>query len=149
MKTTFSTAEAAEYLDMEVGALKNHIYRTGALKVEFPGRGRTLIFKKADLDKFARERRPPGRPWGVIDRHKWVEGCLITESLVTGPVQGVPLRRYTATIRGHEGWKIYQGPVGPGVLTFVAETVTAIRHKIDAGDGSVFDGANEYAVELP
>lgn len=156
MKTTFTTAEAANYLGMEVGALKGHIYRTRDLKGQLIGR--TLTFEKDALDKFAEKRQPPGRPWGkskvvkarMIGRHKWVEGCLITESRVTGVVQGVTLRRFTATIRGYRDWKIYQGPLGPGVLTFVAETVTGIRHRIDARDDSILlEWNEEYAVELP
>src|SRR3990167_2751116 len=56
----YSLREAAEYLALKPETLKHHYYKTKKLE----GRciGRTLIFTRVQLDKFAETPRPVGRP---------------------------------------------------------------------------------------
>ena len=66
---------------------------------------------------------------------KWVVGSAITESINT---ENDKIRRYTATIRGWRGWKIYEGQVFPELPHFLFEKVREIRDRIDKGDETVF-----------
>ena len=60
----YSLREAAEYLALKPETLKHHYYKTKKLE----GRciGRTLIFTRVQLDKFAETPRPVGRPKKVV-----------------------------------------------------------------------------------
>jgi len=61
MKNLYTTAQAAEYLDLSISTVKYHVYQ-GNLKPEKPGHD--LIFTKAMLDEFNQNKRGPGRPRG-------------------------------------------------------------------------------------
>lgn len=76
--------------------------------------------------------------WKVVSRHKWVDGCTISESV---QVDG-PMRRFTATILGWGNWRIWIGEVTaawPHVLATIMAKVVAIRVRIAECDDSVFD----------
>lgn len=60
MTKLFSTKDAAKYLNLSVPAVKYHIHQTSNLKGQLVGK--TLVFTRADLDEFAKNRRPQGRP---------------------------------------------------------------------------------------
>ena len=76
-----------------------------------------------------------------LARHSWVVGASITESASEDGWQ----RRYTATIRGFDNWKIYQGKaVNPELIMRV---VIAIRDRIDYGSETVFEEANKRATD--
>ena len=77
--------------------------------------------------------------WKIIARHKWVAGATITESYNTDDDR---LRRFTATIRGYQNWKLgeYRGPVDTKAII---ARVKAIRDRIDSGDESVFYESQE------
>jgi len=77
--------------------------------------------------------------WKILARHKWVSGAVITESIDT---QNDDLRRYTATIRGWNNWRIWIGkiayePMEPRVKEIISRVIT-IRNRIDSGDEKVF-----------
>lgn len=80
------------------------------------------------------------RRWRVLARHKWVAGCTITESSdVLNSTKEVAIRRFTATILGHQNWLIYEGPnIGPGPII---KRVREIKDRIEANDESVFHEA--------
>ena len=71
--------------------------------------------------------------WQVIARHKWVSGATITESCSDDNQ-----RRFTATVRGWTGFKIYEGKIYSGMAQAVMDKVITIRDRIDAGDETVF-----------
>ncbi|MDZ7355768.1 MAG: phage late control D family protein [candidate division KSB1 bacterium] len=84
--------------------------------------------------------------WKILARHKWVSGAIITESCKVDDENG--LRRYTATIRGWQNWKIWQGETAykemkPRVDEIIRR-VCEIRDRIDAGDKKVFDEPNNW-----
>ena len=81
----------------------------------------------------------------IVGRHKWVAGAVITESVA----EDNRIRRFTATIRGYQNWKIWQGESGPDVLAYVMFTVRTIRDRIDDGGEAVFTEANEYVSTMP
>ena len=70
--------------------------------------------------------------WKIIARHKWLIGCTITESTNKNAV------RFTATIRGFQKWKIYEGEFYQGLAEEVARKVEEIREKIDNNDEAIF-----------
>lgn len=79
--------------------------------------------------------------WKIIARHKWVSGATITESYLDDPKQNI--RRFTATIRGWNNWKIWEGDPSAGKdmgnrAAQVVKRVQEIRDRIDAGDQSIF-----------
>jgi len=79
----------------------------------------------------------------VIQRNKrWVSGATVTESCKD--VNGQPIRRFTATIRGFQNWKIYEGPIIDDLAIMIIEVVREIRNRIDRNDETVFEQANEY-----
>jgi len=91
------------------------------------------------------EKRPlPTRGWKVLQRNRrWVPGCTITESVREDDAddQGRSYRRFTATIRGWEGFRLWQGYLDrpcDEIAKEVISMVTAIRDRIDAGDESDF-----------
>ena len=64
--------------------------------------------------------------WRILARHKWITGTSITESANDG------WRRYTATIRGYQNWRLYEGVPVPAIPALVVRAVRAIRDQIDA-----------------
>ena len=72
----------------------------------------------------------------IIARHKWVSGAIITESY--NP-DNDNYRRFTATIRGWQNWKIYEGLLTNAICTEVKNVVKHIRDKIDSGDKEIFN----------
>jgi len=74
----------------------------------------------------------------IIARHKWVNGCLITESFEETTSD---YRRFTATINGWRGFKIYEGylPEDMEMLTnAIIKRVKSIKTRIESGEDSVF-----------
>ncbi len=71
-------------------------------------------------------------PMRILARHHWVDGAKITESIS----EDGRVRRFTATIRGFQNWRIYEGP-DPKVPRII-EKIREIRDRIDRGDESVF-----------
>ena len=71
----------------------------------------------------------------IIARHKWVSGATITESY---DEKNDKIRRFTATIRGFQNWKIFQGELTDETTKTVIADVKAIRDRIDAGDEAIF-----------
>ena len=69
----FSTAQAAEYLGLSVSSMKYHLYSANDLAADIKV-GQALLFTRETLDRFAENKRPPGRPKG-------------TASLPTGPAE--------------------------------------------------------------
>ncbi|MEA3350953.1 MAG: hypothetical protein U9Q82_10055 [Chloroflexota bacterium] len=82
--------------------------------------------------------------FSVIARHKWVAGANISESIGSTPY----IRRFTATIRGYQNWRIYQGVMRTNTVDYVFNTVRTIRNRIDAEDDDVFEEPNRYATAL-
>jgi hypothetical protein len=79
--------------------------------------------------------------WKILARHKWVFGCLITEShnefkSLDGPCGAY--RRFTATIDGWRGFKIYEGFCFEGMADIIEARVRRIMERIKEGDDSVF-----------
>ena len=75
----------------------------------------------------------------ILARHKWVEGCTITESVDDKrPMETMSWRRFTATIRGFRNWKIYEGFLRENTAQIVKDKVSKIRDRIDKGDDKVF-----------
>lgn len=65
----------------------------------------------------------------VLQRNKrWLEGCIITESVDQTKKGPVSYRRFTATINGIRNWKIYEGRLYDGVVNDVVnDVVNAVR----------------------
>ena len=79
--------------------------------------------------------------WKILARHRWVSGATITESelIEDDPISaGTFYRRFTATIRGWRGFRIFEGRLYPNVVKDVKAKVVEIRDRIDAGDETVF-----------
>ena len=75
----------------------------------------------------------------ILARHKWVEGCIITESVDEKKSTKLKsYRRFTATIRGFRNWKIYEGFLTNSIAQKVMDKVKKIRDRIDKGDDKVF-----------
>lgn len=75
----------------------------------------------------------------ILARHKWVSGATITESVdETKPKRKTSYRRFTATIRGFQNWKIYEGYLSEETDENVKRVVEEIRDRIDANDEGVF-----------
>ena len=72
--------------------------------------------------------------WKIIARHKWVAGATITESYNTNDDR---LRRFTATIRGYQNWKL--GEYRCVDTKAIIARVKAIRDRIDSGDETIFN----------
>lgn len=103
--------------------------------------------RKTIYVKYDKSNWPPEK-FRVIARHKWVAGAFITESVKVNQVDSstASIRRFTATIRGFRSWRIYQGESFNGVANYVIATVKEIRNRIDAGDDSIFDEPNAFAI---
>ena len=70
----------------------------------------------------------------ILARHKdWLCGCTITES-GGDDGDGFNVHRFTATIRGWQNWKIYQGPILDDMAEMVINAVKEIRTKIDCAE---------------
>ncbi len=80
------------------------------------------------------------RQWKILARHKWVSGAVITESSKMESDDGY--RRFTATIRGYQNWRIWQGATAhqdmKSRVEEIKRRVTDIRDRIDANDETVF-----------
>ncbi len=75
----------------------------------------------------------------ILARHKWVLGATITESFNTQKSTSEKLyRRFTATIREWQNWKIYEGYITKHTAFRVREMVKYIRDCIDREDESIF-----------
>ena len=84
--------------------------------------------------------------WKILQRNrKWVAGCTITESVKLGSrADEQSYRRFTATIRGFENFKIWEGFIDRPCSEISADViamVTAVRDRIDNGDESDFSPA--------
>jgi len=69
----------------------------------------------------------------IVGRHKHIIGATITES-----VNDDNVRRFTATIRGFQNWRMFEGKTTPDTFKNVLAKVREIRDRIDKGDESVF-----------
>ena len=74
--------------------------------------------------------------WRILARHKWVHGAVIAESCNEGSTR----KRFTATIRGFRGWKLWEGEYGEaqGVCENVANKVRELIKRVDANEEAVF-----------
>ena len=79
------------------------------------------------------------KAWKILARHKWLIGCIITESHNEAKSDIKPYRRFTATVRGWQNFVIYEGYLYDGITNTIIEKVKKIREKIDSGDESVFE----------
>lgn len=61
MDNLYSTREAAAYLDIKLATLKHHLYVAKDLLPDGVI-GKSLIFQRVTLDRFASLKRAPGRP---------------------------------------------------------------------------------------
>jgi len=84
--------------------------------------------------------------WRILGRHRWIVGTFITESVNDDDTA----RRYTATVRGYQNWKVFEGKGGPGSLDLIIRIVSAIRDQIDTDgeDCEAFMAANEYSRDI-
>ena len=73
----------------------------------------------------------------IIARHKWVADATITESYDPNK-DGY--RRFTATIHGWRGFKIFEGYIidNDHLTSAIVKQVKSISERIKAGDDSVF-----------
>ena len=73
----------------------------------------------------------------IIARHKWVAGATITESYDPANEE---CRRFTATINGWRGFKIYEGHIldNKQVTSAIIKQVKRIAESIKNGDETVF-----------
>lgn len=71
----------------------------------------------------------------IIARHKWVEGCIITESF---DEDNISIRNFTATIKGFRNWKIYKGLINDEKVQQVKKMVDYIKKSIESGDEAIF-----------
>jgi len=87
-----------------------------------------------------------GKMRKIIGRHQWVLGATISESYQDGSAE----RRFTATIRGYQNWKIFDGIVSEEVLQLIIKAVSAIREQIDdtGEDCEALINVNKYAHTL-
>lgn len=77
------------------------------------------------------------KTWKVLAHHKrWVEGATITESVVDNYAGDIPVRRFTATIRGWQNWKLYQG--NKWNIKAIIQHVHEIQDRIDRNDETIF-----------
>lgn len=82
------------------------------------------------LEKTQKERR-----FKVIGRHRWVPGATITETID----EATNTRRFTATIRGYQNWKLYEGQLYPEIAEDLIKKVEEIENRIDSGDKEIFN----------
>lgn len=86
------------------------------------------------------------RQWKILARHKWVSGATITESHKIDSDNSY--RRFTATIRGYQNWRIWQGATAhedmKARVEEIKRRVTVIRDRIDANDETVFSESGAW-----
>lgn len=75
------------------------------------------------------------KKWVVIARHNWLSECTITESYSKSDDT---IRRFTATIKGWNNFKIYQGHVSRNTVQKIIDQVRYIRDRIEKEDESIF-----------
>lgn len=72
----------------------------------------------------------------ILARHKWVSGAVITESVDDKKSTiDTSYRRFTATIRGFQNWKIFEGLLRDNIAEEIIKEVKRIRDLIDKGKG--------------
>lgn len=71
----------------------------------------------------------------VLAKHKWVVDTIITESI---DKKDESYRRFTATINGFRGWKIFEGYLTKNTIEAVKNIVKQIKDKIDNGEDGIF-----------
>ena len=77
----------------------------------------------------------------ILARHKnWVSGATISESVS----ENGKIRRFTATIRGWQNFRIYEGPLyeqdnSEEIIKKIISTVKDIKNRINNNDDSVFN----------
>lgn len=72
---------------------------------------------------------------------KWVSGVTFSEY-----INDENTVRFTATIRGWQGWFLWQGNGRYTPLGLIIEKAREIRDRIDSGDESVFELSNKTAL---
>ena len=87
------------------------------------------------VDKVLYGMKNPYPRWKIIGRHKWVSGATITESYREDDDS---IRRFTATIRRWQNWRIFEGKLTYNTTKEVIAKVKDIRDRIDRGDEAVF-----------
>ncbi|MEW6613976.1 MAG: hypothetical protein AB1401_00670 [Thermodesulfobacteriota bacterium] len=77
----------------------------------------------------------------IIGRHKCVAGATITESYdeKREGYKDILYRRFTATIRGWQNWKLFEGYIEEDTFEKVVNKAIEIRVRIDSGDETVFE----------
>lgn len=87
------------------------------------------------------------RKWKIIGRHRWVAGATISESISQDEERH---SRFTATIRGYQNWKLYEGRPSEEILQLVITAVRAIRDQIDkyGEDAEAFMAVNEHSHDV-
>ena len=86
----------------------------------------------------------------ILARHKyWIAGCTITESddEAKSETGQTGYRRFTATIRGWENWRLFEGHLKAETGELVRARARAIRDRIYAGDKSVFAEPQPYLAD--
>ena len=87
----------------------------------------------------------PKFKWRILARHKWLEGMTITESVrEPHPPIGPSYRRFTATIRGFQNFRLCEGRAGDVLVRAARHKALSIRSRIDEGDESVFHEPNVW-----
>jgi len=74
--------------------------------------------------------------WKKVGIHKWLANARITES--HQEIDGELYGRFTATICGWRGWKIYEGPMRAVTTEELIAKTESIRDRIESGDENVF-----------
>lgn len=74
----------------------------------------------------------------LLARHKWREGSVISEYYEEETEDRPLIVRFTATIRGWQRWRIYQGKPYENMAEEVCQKVVEIRDLIDSGDEEIF-----------
>lgn len=72
---------------------------------------------------------------------RWVSGATVSEY-----INDENVRRFTATIRGWNGWFLWEGDGRIVPLDSIINKVREIRDRIDSGDESVFFLASKAAL---
>lgn len=86
------------------------------------------------------------RQWRILAKHKWVNGCTITESHHEFKSDSErAYRRFTATIDGWRNFKLYEGYLFDNemLVKAIVSRVNSIRERIQSGDNSVFNENTE------
>lgn len=84
--------------------------------------------------------------WKRVGQYKWVKGCKITESVRLPEPAERNYRRFTATIRDFQNWRLVQGWNSRRLIGAAIVKAEAIRDRIDAGDDLIFLETNTWDV---